>query len=371
MATGGLLAMLTDTVDESRALLLHRKEQTMPKHAIRSFVAAALAGLLSVLVMLAPAPAGATPTWLAPVALSTAGEEADEPKVAVDAQGDAVAVWQHYTATNFIVEASGYDSAGPLLDSLQIPATGIARQPVSFSVSPFDVWSALGTTSWSFGDGTSASGTSVTHTYAAAAAGSYHVTLTSADALGNTSSTSATITISRATTKLQPPAITAARLTNTRFRVARQATAITAKKTPLGTTVRFTLSAAAKLQITITSTAAGLRHGRSCLAPTAKLKRAHAKHCTRTLTVGHTHTSQRAAGSRQRRLQRTHRLASAHPPLLQGGPQREQRGRTLKLCDVELRHRSLARTLGSSRGLTARELRRYPGTAAVTRCAPA
>ena len=75
-------------------------------------------------------------------------------------------------------------------------------------------------------------------------------------------------------------------LTNKRFRVAKTNTAISAKKTPLGSTFRFTLSAAAKLQITITSTAAGLRHGHSCLAPTAKLKRAHAKHCTRTLTVG-------------------------------------------------------------------------------------
>ena len=82
------------------------------------------------------------------------------------------------------------------------------------------------------------------------------------------------------------PTITAARLTNKRFRVAKQATAISARKAPLGTSVRFTLSAAAKLQITITRSAAGLRHGRSCLAPSAKLKRAHAKHCTRTLALG-------------------------------------------------------------------------------------
>jgi hypothetical protein len=82
------------------------------------------------------------------------------------------------------------------------------------------------------------------------------------------------------------PTITAARLTNKRFRVAKQATAISARKAPLGTSFRFTLSAAAKLQIAITRSAAGLRHGRSCLAPSAKLKRAHAKHCTRTLTLG-------------------------------------------------------------------------------------
>ncbi len=83
-----------------------------------------------------------------------------------------------------------------------------------------------------------------------------------------------------------PPAITAASLTNRRFRVARRATAISARRAPLGTTFRFALSATAKLQITIKRSAAGLRRGHSCLAPSARLRRAHAKRCTRTLTVG-------------------------------------------------------------------------------------
>jgi YVTN family beta-propeller protein len=83
-----------------------------------------------------------------------------------------------------------------------------------------------------------------------------------------------------------PPAISAASLTNRRFRVGRQATAVSAAKAPIGTAFRFTLSAPAKLQIAITRLAPGLRHGRGCLAPTAKLKRAHAKRCTRTLIIG-------------------------------------------------------------------------------------
>ena len=54
--------------------------------------------------------------------------------------------------------------------------------------------------------------------------------------------------------------------------LARQATAISAKRRPLGTSfLGFTLSAAAKLKIAITRSAPGLRHGRSCLAPSAKL----------------------------------------------------------------------------------------------------
>ena len=82
------------------------------------------------------------------------------------------------------------------------------------------------------------------------------------------------------------PEISAASLTNKRFRVGRQATAISAKKAPIGTSFRFTLSVPARLQIAITHSAPGLRRGHSCLAPTNKLKRAHAKRCTRTLTLG-------------------------------------------------------------------------------------
>jgi YVTN family beta-propeller protein len=84
----------------------------------------------------------------------------------------------------------------------------------------------------------------------------------------------------------RPPAISAASLTNKRFRVARWATAISADKAPLGTDVRFTLSTVAAVQIAITHSVAGLRHGHTCTAPTVALKRSHAKDCIRTLTLG-------------------------------------------------------------------------------------
>jgi alpha-tubulin suppressor-like RCC1 family protein len=125
------------------------------------------------------------------------------------------------------------------------------------------------------------------------ATGSANVTLTVRDADGIVA-TSAVIPL--AITRpafcacgavlIPPPEITAASLTNKRFRVGGHATAVSARKVPVGTIFRFTLSAAAKLRIEITRTAAGLRHGHSCLAPSAKLRRKHAKSCTRTLTVG-------------------------------------------------------------------------------------
>jgi alpha-tubulin suppressor-like RCC1 family protein len=86
--------------------------------------------------------------------------------------------------------------------------------------------------------------------------------------------------------KPRPPVLSGVGMTNKRFRVAKSATAISSRKGPLGTTFRFSLSMPAKVQIVITRAAAGLRRGHLCAAPTPVLRRAHAKRCTRTLTVG-------------------------------------------------------------------------------------
>jgi hypothetical protein len=117
-------------------------------------------------------------------------------------------------------------------------------------------------------------------------AGSANVTLTVTDADGiNALSAVIPLTIAPAKAAAQPPAIGSASMTHRRFRVAKASTAISSSRAPRGSAFRFTLSAAAKLQITITRTAAGLRHGKRCLAPSSRLRRAHARKCTRTLTL--------------------------------------------------------------------------------------
>lgn len=133
-------------------------------------------------------------TWQGPVNLEEADQGGVDPQVAVSSQGDAVATWERFDdSRDEIVQAAGYDAAGPLLGGLSIPSTGTAGEPVSFSVSPLSVWSSIAETRWSFGDGSSAVGTSVTHAYAKA--GTYEVTLESEDALGNKTTTVGTITI--------------------------------------------------------------------------------------------------------------------------------------------------------------------------------
>ncbi|HEX4437518.1 MAG TPA: PKD domain-containing protein [Solirubrobacteraceae bacterium] len=222
--------------------------------------------------------------WQTAVPLS--GKEADEQQLSVDARGDVVALWRHLDGGFYLAEADVYDAAGPLLGSLAIPARGVVGEPLTFSVSPFDAFSALAATTWGFGDGTSATGPSVTHTYAKA--GSFPVSVTSADVLGNLSATAATVTIvsSIHTGPLERPRISGAMLTHKRFRVGKGATAITAHASPKGTIFRFTLSEPAKLTITFSHSVAGLRSGRRCAKPSAKLRHAHARHCRRTVTIG-------------------------------------------------------------------------------------
>ena len=160
---------------------------------------------------------------------------------------------------------------------------------------------------WSFGDGTSASNAGPTPTHVYASGGSYTVQLSVTDEAGCSAAflftgqtaycnggpqatESATIAVPAAPVAPvvpppQPPEITAASLTNKRFRVGSRSTAISARRAPIGTAFRLTLSAAASVQVAITRGAPGLRRGHRCLAPTAALRREHAKRCIRTLTV--------------------------------------------------------------------------------------
>jgi PKD repeat protein len=144
---------------------------------------------------------GAVATLSAP---GTPGDGTDlSEALAGDAAGDAVALWQRSNGTNDVIESARYDAANPQLQVLSIPASGTAGSPVPFSVSPVDVFSGVGSTTWSFGDGQSASGTSVSHAYASP--GTYHVSVTASDRDGNTSTASATITISAPPPPPPPP----------------------------------------------------------------------------------------------------------------------------------------------------------------------
>ena len=125
--------------------------------------------------------------------LSQAGRSAAGLDVALDPAGNAVTVWNRSNGTNEVVQAAAYDGAGPVLRSVSAPANGFARQRLSFSLDAFDAWSPLAVPLWSFGDGKSASGRTVRHTYARR--GTYTVSLSQADALGNLSTATRLLTL--------------------------------------------------------------------------------------------------------------------------------------------------------------------------------
>jgi hypothetical protein len=77
-----------------------------------------------------------------------------------------------------------HDVHGPSLARLQTPTVAIAGAPASFSVA-VPGWAQLagGQPAWSFGDGTSSSGTVIRHAYAKG--GTYTIAVTAADANGS------------------------------------------------------------------------------------------------------------------------------------------------------------------------------------------
>jgi hypothetical protein len=135
------------------------------------------------------------PTRLAttPIYVS-ATEPSHSISVAMDSKGDVASAWIGTEGTKQFVEVAGYQSGGPSLEALQAPTEGQIGAPLAFSVSPLSVWSTVTSTTWSWGDGSpDTSGTTVTHVFAAP--GTYQVSASATDALGNVTNATRTVTI--------------------------------------------------------------------------------------------------------------------------------------------------------------------------------
>ena len=203
------------------------------------------------------------------------------PRAAVGPKGDGVAVWSANTSG----AAAGFDNSPPAFPAPSFPGAATVAVRAAFSVgTPTDVWGPIASTTWDFGDGSTADGLSVSHAYAAP--GTATAKLVVADAAGNAASASAPVTVVQAggSSDTTPPAISAASLARKVFAVGAAPTALTAKRHKRGTVVRFTLSEPASVKIAIRMARAGRRHGNRCVKPTAKLRRA--KRCTRYVLKG-------------------------------------------------------------------------------------
>jgi len=117
--------------------------------------------------------------------------------ISLDQQGDALVGWQ-IGATTIGVGFAEYE-AGPALGTPSIPATATVGQTVGFSVPapPTEAFTSAASTTWNFGDGSAAAGgTAVSHAFGRA--GTFTVSVTATDSLGNTATRTGTIVINPA-----------------------------------------------------------------------------------------------------------------------------------------------------------------------------
>jgi hypothetical protein len=113
-------------------------------------------------------------------------------RIAVDDQGNGYAAWFTFSTE----QATGFDAAGPVVTSLDVPGSGAPGTPLDFSVTARDAWSGVAAVAWSFGDGSSDTGFAVSHQYASA--GTYHVTVRVTDGLGNVTVEQRTVQVAAA-----------------------------------------------------------------------------------------------------------------------------------------------------------------------------
>lgn len=124
------------------------------------------------------------------------GTDSQFGRVASDNQGGVFATFERYAA-EFApygrTQVVAFDASPPRAVSVAVPATGTAGAAIAMAATFADLWSSVASTAWDFGDGTTGAGPSVGHTYAAP--GTYTVTVTGVDPLGNARSVTRQISV--------------------------------------------------------------------------------------------------------------------------------------------------------------------------------
>jgi hypothetical protein len=235
-------------------------------------------------------PSGGTFGTPTPISATGGASSTFGPRLAADGQGNAVAIWIRSDGSTNRAELAAYTS-GPALESLSIPGQGTVGSPVALSVNPVGIWSPVSSTSWSFGDGGSATGTSVSHTFAAP--GNYPVSVTATDAAGKSTTTNGTILIVPASSGgggssgAGQPTISALGESNSVFLVGPSSTPLSGhtsrKRHKRGTVFSFRLDRPALVKVAITTKATGRKVGRTCRPASRKLRQK--RRCTRTITI--------------------------------------------------------------------------------------
>ena len=136
-------------------------------------------------------PAGAAGFGV-PKIVSDTKNYGSNPQIALDEQGDAVLAYPRGATQQQGVDIAVFDASAPQA-TLTGPSKVQVKSRATFRASVTDAFSPL-TTNWSFGDGGSGTGSSVTHTFTRT--GRFTVKLTATDTAGNATSKSLTVTVS-------------------------------------------------------------------------------------------------------------------------------------------------------------------------------
>jgi hypothetical protein len=189
---------------------------------------------------------------------SLAGADAGTPDLFSDTEGNVAAGYQRAG----LPVAHVLDGAGPRLLGIEIRTAGFAKDPYSFSFSPSDAWSAVASSAFDFGDGTSAPGPTATHAFPEPAM-RRTVTVSATDTAGNVSRAQRPFDVQPALDRT-PPVITGLRMDSRRFRISGKETAIAAA-VRRGTRFRYTLSEPAQVVVYLERALGGRRQGRRCV----------------------------------------------------------------------------------------------------------
>jgi hypothetical protein len=221
--------------------------------------------------------------------------------VAADAAGDLLGVWNTGPPLRDM-NSMLYDS-GPQLTDLSTSNNAVVGQTLPFTIGiSTSVWRPVKSITWNFGDGSTASGLSVTHAYTQP--GTYTVTVTATDSqftgrpclpslcpeyVGN--SLSRIVTVTSPTTTPAPAPLSVRRVQSltdlsikpTSFVASTtgpSATTTGALRRPeAGATVHFALSLSGRTTFGVELSTTGTRDGKKCLPAKSGAKTKHATKC--------------------------------------------------------------------------------------------
>jgi hypothetical protein len=210
-----------------------------------------------------------------------------------------------------------FEPQPPTLGASAAPSPALTGQPVTFTASPADAdpTDALSAVTWSFDDGATASGNSVSHTFATP--GFHSATAKVTDPFGFSATALATVKVNAPSGAPLPgggPTAVVASLTGlsesyATFAVAAAPTPLTAtaaaRRHHRGTVFAFSLDRAASVRIAITTTAPGRRVGGRCRPSSRALR--HRPRCKAIVTAG---TLMRAAHAGSNRVPFSGRIGS-------------------------------------------------------------